>query len=169
MRRADRITLSRGFYPLYIAVAVLSAGCASEPAPTAAGPLSAEDRAAIQAAWDRLAEADTNLDWDVSETLIADDIVHIDPRHAGPIAGRTAWREWIDSMAFETIEGSETRYDVVEIAGSGDLAYVVWTLTGSWVERGETVTTSGKGLTLYERQADGSWLVARNAWNQDPG
>ncbi|MDX1389715.1 MAG: DUF4440 domain-containing protein, partial [Acidobacteriota bacterium] len=89
-------------------------------------------------------------------------------RHAGPISGRTAWREWIDSMGFESVEGAETGYEVIEIAGSGDLAYVAWTLSGSWIERGETVSMSGKGLSIYRRQPDGSWLLARNAWNPDP-
>jgi uncharacterized protein (TIGR02246 family) len=32
---------------------------------------------------------------------------------------------------------------------------------------GDSIRDAGKYVTLYERQADGGWLVARDTWNSD--
>jgi len=149
-----------------IALAAVTVGCATE-APPAAGPgqFSAQDRSAVQAAWDAVTAADRQADWDTSETLMTDDFIHLDPRVSGPLRGRGPWREWVDGMGFGA---ADVRFAAVDVAGSGDMAYVVWTLEGSFAERGETVMISAKGMSLFERQDDGRWLLAANAWNANP-
>lgn len=147
-----------------VLVALLSAACAAPPPPPVTHDLTDEDLAAVRAAWDAIGEAEAALEWETLATMLSADIVHLDPRST-PIVGIEAWREWIAAMEFG--EG-ESGYTVEEISGSGDLAYVYWTFSGSWTESGELVETSGKGLTLFARGADGEWLLTRNAWNANP-
>lgn len=149
------------------------AACTAETADTldtvetpepAGGPLSAEDLASVEAVWDAITAADEQADWDASESLMTEDFVHLDPR-TPPILGRAAWRDWVDGMQFGI---AELAYETHEIAGSGDLAYVLWAFAGAWTEAGETMEGSGKGISIFKKQADGSWLLARNAWNENP-
>lgn len=134
---------------------VLASGCGS-------GALSASDRAAVQEAWDAVAAADIAADLEATEALITDDFVHIDPRVAGPLSGRAEWRAWADSLDFGAGEGG---YEVEEIGGSGSLAYVVWTGRSSWMQGGQRQEASFKGMSVFRKEADGSWKLARNAWN----
>jgi ketosteroid isomerase-like protein len=58
-----------------------------------------------------------------------------------------------------------------EMAASGDLGYTYG--TASWPgtdEKGNKVTRTGKYLTVWKRQADGSWKVVADIGNPDaPG
>ncbi len=147
--------------PCWAAV-LLVAGCAAPP--PAGGPLSAEDRAAVQSAWEGILAAEAALDWDALSAHLTEDFVHLDPRST-PLSGRAAWRTWLDGMQFGDATVS---YEVQEIGGSGDMAYVWWTMNGNWTEGGQPRQTSAKGLTVFRKQADGGWLAARNAWNANP-
>ena len=52
---------------------------------------------------------------------------------------------------------------------SGDLGFARGTYTLSMIPkaRGETIEYDGKYLTIFERQADGSWKVARDCFNSN--
>ncbi len=56
-----------------------------------------------------------------------------------------------------------------DLAASGDLGYTVgyasWPGTG---EKGQTITRGSKYLTVWKKQADGSWKVAADMGNAAP-
>lgn len=54
-----------------------------------------------------------------------------------------------------------------EVRVTGDLAFSRGTYTISTTPKagGETTKLSGKYLTIFERQADGSWKIARDCFN----
>ena len=76
---------------------------------------------------------------------------------------RAQWKKDIDSM----ISGGwkATR---VEVAKSGDMAYVSGTYTFNFKDAsGKTVRDRGKYLEVWQRQTDGSWKCSADAWNSD--
>jgi ketosteroid isomerase-like protein len=85
------------------------------------------------------------------------------PLATTPMTIRAQWKKDIDSM----ISGSwkPTR---VEVARSGDMAYVSGTYTFDFMDAGgKTVKDRGKYLEVWKRQADGSWKCSADAWNSD--
>jgi len=54
------------------------------------------------------------------------------------------------------------------VAASGDLGYAVgtWQLTGK-SRKGEPVSLTGKYMTVWKKQADGSWKVVADMGNAD--
>ena len=85
------------------------------------------------------------------------------PLATTPIAIRAQWKKDIDSM----IGGGwiPTR---VEVAKSGDMAYVSGTYTSDFKDAsGKTVKDRGKYLEVWQRQTDGSWKCSADAWNSD--
>lgn len=127
--------------------------------------LTEADLAAIRQVWEAIQEANFAADWDAAEPLLTDDYVQLDPRVTGPIRGRTAWREWADSLDFQELDGGFT---MEGLSGSGDVACAVWGFDGRWQEGGQEMVAVGKGLAVFQRGTDGSWRMSRNAWNMDP-
>ena len=62
----------------------------------------------------------------------------------------------------------ETR-SVEEVVVSGDWAFVRWTGTGTVTPKygGESSEFNRKGITIFQRQADNSWKIARVIWNSN--
>ncbi len=127
--------------------------------------LTEADLAAVRRVWDTMEAAQMATDWDTYQQHLTKDIVALDPRIAGPLRGSTAWREWIDSMG---LSDPEVQFNVEEVSGSGDVAYIVWTGEGRWIEDGQQMEAQGKGLNLFRREADGSWRSSHSAWNANP-
>ena len=126
--------------------------------------LTEADLAAVREVWDTMEAASVATDWDTYQQHLTQDIVVLDPRVAGPLRGRTAWREWADTMDVSDVEGT---FNVEDVSGSGDVAYLVWTFDASWAEDGEKMEAQGKGLSLFRREADG-WRLSHSAWNANP-
>ncbi len=129
-----------------------------------ADALSEADLAPVREVWDALIAANRATDWDAFQQHATEDFVHLDPR-APALVGIKAWREWADSVDFGDVD---IRFDVDELAGNGDLAYLRSSFAGSWTEGGELMETQGKGLSLFRRLADGSWRISHNVWNSNP-
>ncbi len=57
----------------------------------------------------------------------------------------------------------------VEVAASGDMAYSVgvWQIFGAGRD-GNPIEGSGKYMTVWQKQKDGSWKVAADLGNEDP-
>ncbi len=143
--------------PWAVAIMIAFTGCQT-PA-TISHDLTATDLAAVRAIWDDMQTLGT--DWDALQQFLTDDFVHLDPR-TPQLVGVEAWREWVESME---LGDDQSQYTVEEVAGSGDLAYIRWSFSGSWTESGELVESQGKGISIYTRMPDGSWRLSRNAWN----
>ncbi len=135
---------------------VLSVGCQ--------GPagLSEADRTAIRQGDENYVKLANAKDFKGAAALYAEDAIVLPPNQAA-VQGRAAIQ-----AALETSPVSNFQLQILEIEGRGDLAY----------ERGtysETVTTTGaapiedrgKYLTIWRKQADGSWKMLRDIWNSD--
>ncbi len=127
--------------------------------------LTEADLAAVRGVFDTMEAASTATDWDTYQQHVTQDLVALDPRVAGPLRGRTVWREWIDSLGFSN---PEIQFNVEDVSGSGDVAIIFWTGEGRWIEGGEQMEVQGKGLNLFRREADGSWRLSHSAWNANP-
>ncbi len=127
--------------------------------------LTEADLAAVREVWDTMDAANTATDWDTYQQHLTQDLVALDPRVAGPLQGRTVWREWIDSLGFSN---PEIQFNVEDVSGSGDVAIIFWTAEGRWIEGGEQMEAQGKGLNLFRREADGSWRLSHSVWNANP-
>ena len=97
--------------------------------------------------------------------LIAEDAVLMPP-NAPPVIGKEAIRVWNEAMSrqfrFQTYKSVDD-----EVVLAGDWAFrratAEWALTT--FGGGEPIRDSGKFIIIYERQANGSWRVARDIWN----
>jgi uncharacterized protein (TIGR02246 family) len=95
-----------------------------------------------------------------------DDVVWIPPNHP-PITGKEALRSWeqdyFDEFAIQVAFSHE------EIVVTGDWAFLRYSFaaTLTLVAGGESTQDNGHGLTIYQRQPDGSWKYFRNIWNSD--
>ena len=117
----------------------------------------------LDAEWSAAASA---RDVDKTVSYYSNDAVVLPPNSplaTTPMAIRAQWKKDIDSM----ISGGwkPTR---VEVAKSGDMAYVSGTYTFDFKDAsGKTVKDRGKYLEVWERQPDGSWKCSADAWNSD--
>jgi ketosteroid isomerase-like protein len=78
-------------------------------------------------------------------------------------------REWLRAFV-EEFRVEWLSYASMEVLEAGETAYHSFAYT--WRVRprdgGEAKTSSGKGVHLLRREADGSWRIAREIWNSSP-
>jgi ketosteroid isomerase-like protein len=86
-----------------------------------------------------------------------------EPAAIGKEAIRARQQAFRDQATFE-----ETR-SVDEVVVSGDWAFVRWTGTGTVTPKdgGEPGEFNRKGITIFQRQPDNSWKIARVIWNSN--
>ena len=98
----------------------------------------------------------------------ADDAVVMSPGQA-PIKGKDAIREMIQAMS--KIPGFNISWEPlsVEVSTSGDMAYIIEenkvTVSDSL---GKPITEYNKAVTVWKKQADGSWKNVVDIWNAAP-
>ena len=122
--------------------------------------MSADERAIrdLIATW---AQASADGDLERLQTLMADDAVFLTPGQ--PPMSRDAFL-----AAFAAMHGQvrlASSHDVREVQASSDLAYA-WahlTVTVTVVASGEVRRRSGPTLTVFRKDADGRWRLARDA------
>jgi uncharacterized protein (TIGR02246 family) len=103
---------------------------------------------------------------DAFAALFSEDVIQMPP-NAPANAGRAKIRAWI--QAFMGAFRIEFALEVAEVQLAGDWAF----------ERGGyrirlspkagvgAMQEAGKYITIYQKQADGAWLTARDIWNSD--
>lgn len=102
-------------------------------------------------------------------SFFADDAVML-PQGEGPVKGRADIREAM--KGFFAREGASLRWtpDHAEVSRSGDLGYTygtyVATVTGP---DGTPVSSRGKYVTIWRRQAGGDWKAVLDMGNQGDG
>jgi uncharacterized protein (TIGR02246 family) len=142
--------------PVSIPAFLLLVGCLGcggrSPANDAAG------RQAVESAIRRYVQASNQGDATTLASLYADDAMLLPPDHE-PIQGRDAirafWRQGTDS-------GLEVTNLAVEV--NGNLGYLVGQYHLPATD--EEPADSGKYVMCLKRQADGSWKVTADIWNQ---
>ena len=88
------------------------------------------------------------------------------PPDAPAVFGEAAIRTWAQGLADQfTISGEYTGSEVEVI---GDWAVERYTANlAITVAGGDPMTESMKGIHIYRRQTDGSWLITQDVWNAD--
>jgi uncharacterized protein (TIGR02246 family) len=135
---------------------VLSVGCQ--------GPagLSEADRTAIRQGDENYVKLANAKDFKGAAALYAEDAILLLPNQAA-VQGRAAIQ-----AALETSPASNFQLQILEIEGRGDLAYERGTYSETVTPTGAApIEDRGKYLTIWRKQADGSWKMLRDIWNSD--
>ena len=147
------------YLPL-MATVLLGFGCAppaeEPPAETPAVDLEAERDALMAAdkAWSEVSDAEEFLSYFT-------DGAHFMPFGA-PLAQGDAIRTALVSIG--SLEWEATGADVAE---SGELGYTIGTFELTTEQDGASMVTVGKYVTVWSKQADGSWKVQVDCFNAD--
>ncbi|UCC71861.1 MAG: DUF4440 domain-containing protein [Gemmatimonadota bacterium] len=146
-----------------LALALASATC--QPAAQEAGPLSEEEAAAIRAVVDGVVEAELANDWEGVAVALTEDVVSM-PANEPVIEGRDAWLAWVASMGFNVLELTT---EVLDVDGRDGIAYLRSSYSETFTAAGvaEPVEEEGKCVWIFQKQADGSWLVSTWICNSD--
>ena len=163
--------MNRSLIPVCVAVTLLiHAGCAPAPGPSPEPVDTTEsDLAAINSLRDEWIAAVNADDLEAQLAAYADDFVLM-PFDGNAIVGKAAVREAAEQAAQgEASERlAEFSLSIDELVVAGDWAFERGTsrivLSGG---EGETIEDSGKGITIYRRQSDGSWKMARLIFNRN--
>ena len=89
------------------------------------------------------------------------------PPHFAANAGMTAVREW--GRGLLNLFGCRFSLAVDEVRVASDWAFERgrYTITLTPRAGGEPMDDSGKYITVYQRESDDSWKMARDIWNSD--
>lgn len=160
MKRHSGMTVLTG-----CCLALLALHCNQQQQPTA--DTRAADETAIRqsdAAWSKVAEAN-QLDEMIGYFL--EDAVMLAPNEA-MAAGKEAIRKMVGDMFAIPGFVIKWRATKVEVARSGDLGYSLGTYELSMNDpQGTPMADRGKYVTVWKKQADGSWKVAVDMFNSD--
>jgi uncharacterized protein (TIGR02246 family) len=149
--------------------ALALAGCAAQPpAPVEPPDNRAADEAAIRAALDEWVAAAEAKDAEKFASFYAEDGVLM-LEQAPDAQGMAALQQDTAGMMSDPNFALSFAADKVEVARSGDLAYDIgsYALTMSDPE-GEPVTTNGRYVDVWKKDASGRWKVAVDAPVSDP-
>jgi uncharacterized protein (TIGR02246 family) len=118
----------------------------------------------LDAQWSAAAGA---KDLDKTVSYYSDDAI-VMPPNAPPAttkeAIRSAWKEMLTTPG----AGISWKASKVEVAKSGDLAYVSGTYEEMMTDAsGKPVKDHGKYVEIFKKQADGTWKVIVDIWNSD--
>jgi uncharacterized protein (TIGR02246 family) len=120
------------------------------------------DEQAIRSLVERWHKATTAGDVDAIIPLMAEDAVFL---VAGkpPMKGRRAFEERLRALL--TSHRLDSKGEVQDVEASGDLAYAWSVLTVSMtpLAGGNPVERSGNVLSIFHRQANGAWVLIRDA------
>jgi len=143
---------------IFGAVAVLVLACQTKPP-----AISEADTAALRENVNRYVATSLAGDWDGWASQLTEDAIFLQPN--GPaVEGRAAIRAWITAFAGM----ASFTATPVEIVGVSNVAYARGTYSFAMGPKAALqVSDTGKWLTVYEKQNDGSWRIKRNIWNSD--
>ena len=121
------------------------------------------ERQALMKADEALFNSHTKLDefvtfWAEDAAFMPDDA----PLAHGDAIGAT-WEHLISLPGF----GLEWRATSAQVAEAGDMGYTIGTYELTVEQEGTPMVTVGKYVTLWRKQADGSWKVAVDCFNAD--
>jgi ketosteroid isomerase-like protein len=140
---------------------ILAAGCNKTPADTRTAD--AQTIKDLDAQWSKTAAAH---DVDGTVAYYSDDASVLAPNAPAATnkeAIRAGWAEML-------VPGSEISWQAnkVEVASSGDMAYVVGSYSVTMNDaQGKLVTDRGKLTEVWKKQADGKWKAVADIWNSD--
>jgi len=160
--------LTHFFIPLSVVVALAACAPATqEPEPAAEEPPCTEaDMEAIKKLEEEFTAAFKRGDADAMTSMMTDDAVAMlpgVPTAVGREACRSLWEEVLSQQTLETHSVS-----LEEVVVDRGWAFVrATTETVFRIGDGEPQEAAGKYINILQRQADGSWKIARDIWNSD--
>ena len=148
-----------------LALTLLFVGCTPPPPPDTR----AQDEMAIREAdkaWNAAAQA---KDPEKFTAAYADDAVLMLP-NSPEMSGKTAIHDAITTFMKDPAFALSFETKSVEVAKSGDLAFELGTysVTSTDEKTKKPVTAKGHGVTIWKKQADGSWKVRIDAPVEEP-
>ena len=130
---------------------------------TSSDGLSEADITAIQAASDKWVATYNANDWEALGQLFAEDASMMPP-NSPAVVGRDAIAAW--EAEYEA--GFQIAFDVQEIEGEGDIAYVRGrSCVFIPLETGGYGIDVGKYLEIRKRDETGKWLIVSDVFNSD--
>ena len=89
------------------------------------------------------------------------------PPNAPANVGRGAIRRWVHGFLTAFRAEFALSVDEVHTAGEWAIERGAYTITLTPRSGGAPMDDSGKYITIYQAQRDGTWLMARDIWNSD--
>jgi ketosteroid isomerase-like protein len=136
------------------------------------GKTNTSDRNAIEELHQRDMIAGKNLDVNALKSLWTEDAVALPPGEK-PIVGKKAIEIWLDGIRSDSEKIKITDYPLnfreLTIVNSWAFEWGASTETIQPLKGGQPKTARAKLLRVLRRQPDGSWKIARSAWNLDAG
>ena len=135
-------------------------GCAPQVNVTA-------DLAAIREAERQVVKAANGGDVEQMVASFAEDAAVLPP-NAPAVTGKESIREWAASLLESPGFAVKYQNDKTELSRAGDLGYTIsrYELTPNDPE-GDPVTEKGRWVTVWKKQADGTWKCVADIWNSD--
>jgi ketosteroid isomerase-like protein len=149
-----------------IALALGLAGCkpAAPPPPADESGAAAEAIRAADVAWDKAFSAKDTAAAVAAVEAMGSVLAPGTPIATGPEAIRTVFTGFW-SLPNMTLHWTPTK---VEAGRSGDLGYSMGTYELTFNDpKGKPMTDHGKYVTVWRKQADGSWKVVADVFNSD--
>jgi uncharacterized protein (TIGR02246 family) len=149
-----------------IPLAMLLAGCSSTPPP--APDTRAKDIEAIRAAENQGVADWASRDADRISRYWADDATLLMPSEPA-IKGRAAIKEAVVGLLKDPKFGVTITIATIDVAKSGDMGYAQGTavVTATDPKTKKVVTENAKYVSVYRKQADGTWRVVQDMNNAD--
>jgi len=144
----------------------LFTACGQQSAPGKASIDTSADTAAIRANVEKFLAAWNKADSAAYGPMIADDAILMQPD--GPLLEGHDAIVTNMTKSFDSTKAQQTA-TVDEVIVTGDHAYArgTWNLNPMAAAGADTKATNGKWSVLYQRSAEGTWLVSRWMWNQE--
>jgi ketosteroid isomerase-like protein len=89
------------------------------------------------------------------------------PPNEAAVHGRESLRTWTQGMYQQfSVSGRYLSSDVT-VAGDWAIQRYAYLLTLTPKAGGQSTEERGKGIHIFRRQPDGSWLIVQDIWNSD--
>ena len=125
------------------------------------------EKTAVLAADAEWASTVTAKNAEGAASFLADDAVFMPP-HESVIVGKDAIAQWMAVGLADPAFSISWQTTEVVVAASGDFAYSTgMNQIQMTMPDGSMMTDTGKGLTVWKKQADGNWKVAVDIFNSD--
>jgi len=163
---ADKSAMKLSLFSLLGLGALLGLAACNPAAPTAAD-IQAANEAAVRKAdadWVTAAKSRKVEDW---VAFYTDDAVILPPNDK-TASGKGDIRKVIGQMFALPNVAITWAPTKIEVAKSGDLAYLYGTYQMSWNDaNGKPVGDNGKMVEIWKKQSDGSWKSVVDTWSSD--
>jgi len=148
-------------------LAVVLTGCeAAPPSRSSANPDSSAEITAIRAQSQAFDSTLSRAEEQAFLALLADSVMWMVPNQPA-LVGKDAVRDRVHGRF--AVSSLNLRTTIHEIRVAGDWAYVRVSYRMSITPKNGGAATEeiGKGINMFEKAPNGSWLVTRHIWNAD--